>query len=154
MDPKVTYWTGAFLNMVLALGIAVFGASRIRRAEVARHARAMKTAVTLVALFLLSYALKVWLLGREALSLWEPRYVTVLRFHELCVFTMVVAGGVAFALALRHHLADTPAANMLAARARIARIHRAAGWTALVACGVGAVTAGVVLYGMYQRLQP
>jgi len=152
LDPKVTYWTGALANMVVALGVASFGVSRIRRAEVARHAFAMKTAVILVVLFVVSYALKLWLLGREALEVWEPRFVHVLRFHELCVFTMVAAGGTALYLATTRRLADPPAPDALAQRARIARIHRTAGWTALIACGLGAISASYVLYGMYARL--
>ena len=152
LDPKVVYWTGALLNMVAALAIAAFGASRIRRAEIPRHARAMKVAVTLVVLFVLSYALKLRLLGREALELWEPRFVHVLRFHETCVAVMVLAGGTALYLATTRRLADPPAPDQLARRARVARIHRACGWTALVACGLGAVSAGYVLYGMYARL--
>jgi uncharacterized membrane protein YozB (DUF420 family) len=152
LDPKVVYWTGALVNMVAALGIAAFGVSRIRRAETPRHARAMKIAVTLVLLFVLSYAVKLRVLGREALELWEPRFVHVLRFHETCIAVMVLAGGMALYLATTRRLADTPAPDQLAQRARVARIHRACGWTALVACGLGVVSAGYVLYGMYLRL--
>ena len=152
LDPKVAYWTGALVNMVAAFGIAAFGANRIRRAQIPLHARAMKLAVTLVVLFVLSYAVKLWLLGREALELWEPRFVHVLRFHEACIAVMVLAGGGALYLATTRRLADVPAQSELAARARIARIHRACGWTALVACGLGTVSAAYVLYGMYARL--
>ncbi|HTO07891.1 MAG TPA: DUF420 domain-containing protein [Myxococcota bacterium] len=152
LDPKVAYWTGAFVNMVAALAIAAFGASRIRRAEIPSHARSMKIAVTLVVLFVVSYAVKLRVLGREALELWEPRFVHVLRFHETCIAVMVLAGGTALYLATTRRLADTPAPERMAERARIARIHRACGWTALVACGLGALSAGYVLYGMYARL--
>jgi uncharacterized membrane protein YozB (DUF420 family) len=152
MDPKVAYWTGALLNMVAAFGVAAFGASRIRRAEVPRHARSMKIAVTLVLLFVVSYAVKLRVLGREALELWEPRFIQVLRFHETCIAVMLLAGGTALYLATTRRLAEIPAPERLAQRARIARIHRACGWTALVACGLGAVSAGYVLYGMYARL--
>jgi uncharacterized membrane protein YozB (DUF420 family) len=152
LDPKVAYWTGALVNMVAAFGIAAFGVSRIPRAEVPRHARAMKTAVALVVLFVVSYAVKLRVLGREALELWEPRFIQVLRFHETCIAVMLVAGGAALYLATTRRLAETPAPEQLAQRARVARIHRACGWTALVACGLGAVSAGYVLYGMYARL--
>jgi uncharacterized membrane protein YozB (DUF420 family) len=151
-DPKVAYWTGALVNMVAALGIAVFGASRIPRAEFPRHARSMKIAVTLIVLFVVSYAVKLRVLGREALELWEPRFVQTLRFHETCIAVMLVAGGTALYLATTRHLLDTPAPEQAAQRARVARIHRACGWTALVACGLGAMSAGYVLYGMYARL--
>jgi uncharacterized membrane protein YozB (DUF420 family) len=153
LDPKVTYWTGALANMVVAFAVAAFGASRIRRAEIATHQRSMKIAVMLVLLFVVSYGLKLWFLGRERLDLWEPRFVQMLRFHETCIAVMLVAGARALYLGTTRRLADSPAHDQLAARARSARSHRRAGWTALVACGLGALTAGYVLYGMYARLQ-
>lgn len=152
LDPKVTYWTAALANMVAAFALAAFGVRRIRRAEVAGHRRLMKTAGTLVVLFLVSYLVKVQVLGREALETWEPRFVNVLRFHELCVAVMVLAGGRALYLATTRKLADPPTPDGVAARAKTARSHRRAGWTALVSCAMGAVTAGYVLYGMYSRL--
>jgi uncharacterized membrane protein YozB (DUF420 family) len=151
-DPKVAYWTAALANMLAAVTLAVLGVRRIRRAEIAGHQRLMKTAALLVVLFVLSYGLKLVLLGREALELWEPRFVNVLRFHELCVATMVLAGGRALYLATTRRLADPPTASNVEARARGARSHRRAGWTALVSSALGAVTAGYVLYGMYARL--
>ena len=151
-DPKVAYWTAAFANMLAAVTLAVIGVRRIQRAEVAGHRRMMKTAALLVLLFVLSYGVKLAVLGREALQLWEPRFVNVLRFHELCVATMVLAGSRALYLATTRHLADPPAPENAAARAHSARSHRRAGWTALVASALGAVTAGYVLYGMYARL--
>jgi uncharacterized membrane protein YozB (DUF420 family) len=152
LDPKVAYWTGALANMVAAFAVAVFGASRIRRAQIATHQRSMKAAITLVLLFVVSYGLKLWFLGRERLDLWEPRFVQTLRVHEACIAVMLVAGARAFYLGTTRRLADPPAADQLAARAKSARAHRRAGWTALVACGLGAITAGYVLYGMYARL--
>jgi uncharacterized membrane protein YozB (DUF420 family) len=138
--------------MVAAVTLAVLGVRRIQRAEIAGHARLMKTAALLVLLFVLSYALKLRLLGREALELWEPRFVNVLRFHEACVATMVLAGSRALYLATTRRLADPPTPSSVEARARSARSHRRAGWTALISSALGAVTAGYVLYGMYARL--
>ncbi|HTO52941.1 MAG TPA: DUF420 domain-containing protein [Myxococcota bacterium] len=154
LDPKVMYWTGALANMVVAFAVAAFGASRIRRAEIGAHQRSMKIAVTLVLLFVVSYGLKLWFLGRERLDLWEPRFVQMLRVHETCIAVMLVAGARALYLGSTRRLADPPAPEQLAARAKSARSHRRAGWTALIACGLGALTAGYVLYGMYARLPP
>jgi len=151
-DPKVAYWTAAFANMLAAVGLAVFGVRRIQRAEIAGHRRLMKTAALLVVLFVLSYGVKLAVLGREALELWEPRFVNVLRFHELCVATMVLAGSRALYLATTRRLADPPTPSTAQARARSARSHRRAGWTALVSSALGAVSAGYVLYGMYERM--
>jgi uncharacterized membrane protein YozB (DUF420 family) len=152
LDPKVTYWTAALANMVAAFAIAAFGVRRIRSAQIQSHQRSMKTAASLVVLFVLSYGVKLWVLGRERLDLWEPRFVQMLRVHETCIAVMLVAGARALYLGTTRRLADPPAPDQLAARARSARSHRRAGWTALVACGLGALTAGYVLYGMYARL--
>jgi uncharacterized membrane protein YozB (DUF420 family) len=151
LDPKVAYWTGALANMLAAVACAVLGVRRVRRGDVAGHARLMKTAGVLVALFLVSYVVKVFALGREQLELWEPRYVHVLRFHELCIAAMVLAGGTAFTIGIRRRLVD-PIARAEAARGTILRTHRRAGWTALISSAVGATAAAYVLYGMYARL--
>ena len=151
LDPKVAYWTGALANMLAAVACACFGVRRVRRGDVPGHARLMKAAGLLVALFLVSYVVKVLVLGREPLELWEPRFVHVLRFHELCIAVMVLAGGVAFAIGTRRRLVD-PIARAEAARGTILRTHRRAGWTALISSAVGATAAAYVLYGMYARL--
>jgi len=151
LDPKVVYWTGALANMLAAVGCACAGVRRVRRGDVAGHARMMKTAGGLIGLFLVSYVVKVAALGREHLELWEPRFVHVLRFHELCIAAMVLAGGTAFFIALRRGLA-APATRAEAARSGRLAIHRRAGWTAVVSSALGAAGAAYVLYGMYARL--
>src|SRR5215831_14009801 len=150
-DPKVVYWTAALANMVVAFGFAAAGVARIRRGEVAAHRRAMKTAALLVLLFVVSYVVKVPVLGRERLDTWAPRFVAVLRVHETFVMTMVLAGALALALATLGGLARLGRAAP-ERRTRTARFHRAAGWTAVATCALGAATAGYVLYGMYARL--
>jgi len=154
LDPKVAYWTAALANMLAAVGLAIFGVRRIRRANIAGHRRLMKTAAILVGLFLVSYVAKVAALGREHLELWEPRFVTALRVHEALIAVMVLAGARALYLATAHRLAEPVpvTADDLARRARTARSHRRAGWTALVSSALGAVTAAYVLYGMYARM--
>jgi uncharacterized membrane protein YozB (DUF420 family) len=151
LDPKVVYWTAALANMLAAIACACLGVRRVRGGDVAGHARLMKSAGALVGLFLVSYAVKVLALGREQLELWEPRYVHVLRFHELCIALMVLAGGTAFAIATRRRLID-PVARAAAARGTILRTHRRAGWTAIASSLLGAAGAAYVLYGMYARL--
>ena len=151
VDAKVAYWTAALLNMAAAVGCALVGLRRIRRGEVAGHQRAMKTAALLVVLFLISYLLKVEALGRERLDLWEPRFVAVLRMHETFVGAMVVAGALALGLASGLGLLAIGRAAP-ARRSLGARVHRAAGWTAIASCALGVATAAYVLYGMYARL--
>ncbi len=158
MDPKLIYWTAAWLNMLVIMGLAWSGIRRIRRGQVAAHRRRMLGAASLVAAFLGSYLLKLFFLGREQLGLWDPLYVTVLRVHELCILVMVVAGGTALGLALRLRLAEARDGSRapgdparLPARLRL---HRRAGRSAVAAVVAGLLTAGVVLYGMYARAGP
>ena len=152
VDAKVAYWTAALVNMVAAVAIASMGVRRVRAGEVAGHASRMKLASLLVVGFVVSYALKLLVLGRERLDLWEPQYRNVLRFHELCVLVMVLAGARALWLASRRKLANTTPLERRESRASDVRAHKLAGWTALTASALGAVTAGYVLYGMYERL--
>ncbi len=152
VDAKVAYWTGALVNMGAAVALAALGVRRIRAGEIARHRRLMLAAGVLVVGFLISYLAKVALLGREALETWEPRFVHVLRFHELCVAFMVLGGGTALVLAVTGRFAQLCAVSDPARRTRRVRIHRIAGWTAVVASVLGVVSAGYVLYGMYARL--
>ena len=145
MDPKLAFWTWALLDMGVMVAVAAFGIWRARSRAIPQHRRAMLISVGLLAVFLGSYVLKLGLLGREALETWRPVYVHVLRFHETCVAVMLLAGGTAVWLALRHRL-DTGGGE-----AATRRTHRRAGWTAFAAAVLGVFSAGVVLFGMYQR---
>lgn len=146
------FWTGAWLNMLLALGLACLGVQNARRGRYDVHRRMMLTASGLVLLFIAAYLLKLAFLGREQLELWEVSYVWVLRFHELCVFTMIAAGATAVTLAVRLGLSEGPQRGPDDPRADRIRLHRRAGMTAIVACLLGAVTSAYVLLGMYARL--
>jgi uncharacterized membrane protein YozB (DUF420 family) len=153
VDAKVVYWTLAFANMTLIAALALRGARSARRGEFARHARAMRAAALLVGLFLVSYVVKLAVLGREALETWSPGAVTVLRFHELCVLTMLVGGSVALTLGsrLRATRAVTGAPGDPFASPRLRLTHRLAGRAALLGAFLGAASAAIVLGGMYAR---
>lgn len=148
MDPKVAYWTGAWINMALVVAFVLAGVRQARRGDYARHRTRMLAATSLVGLFLLSYVVKLMLLGREQLELWSRMHVSVLRFHELCVAALVLGGGVALTLALWRGM---PLAGS-ERRERTHRRHRRAGWTALVGAVLGVISASWVLFGMYARL--
>jgi len=148
VDPKLLYWTWAWANMAVVVGLAFSGVREIRRHAIARHRRRMLTAAALVLVFLLSYVCKTALLGYEELELWEPTFVYVLRVHEVCIFTMLLAGGTAVYLARRLRLAAGAESNP---GARGLRRHRRAGWTALISGTLGLLTSAYVLFGMYQR---
>jgi uncharacterized membrane protein YozB (DUF420 family) len=153
MDSKVLFWTGALLHMAAVVGLALAGVARRRRGDLRNHVRLMIAAASLVALFLVAYAFKLFLLGREDTNLWSTRDLWVLRIHESCVATMLVAGAMAGrrAAQLRRtrdvtaNAADPPAAPSLT------RSHRRAGWAAVVAAALGLGTALCVLLAMYAR---
>lgn len=147
------FWTGALVNMFLAVGVGARGIQLVRRGDVKRHRRAMKAASVLVVGFVVAYVLKLALLGGEDLAVWSSAARGVLYFHETCIAVMLVAGAVAGhrAWRLRHtrritgDAADPPAAS------RVIRHHRRAGRAALIAAVLGALSATVMLGGMYSR---
>ena len=147
IDPKTAYWTGALGNMDVILSLLFSGLRAIRSGRVQRHLRLMISAVALVGLFLLSYPAKLAFLGREQLELWSRLHVWVLRFHELCVFCLVVGGGFAVyrALSLGLRTLEAPLREI------DTRGHRRAGWTAIVGGSLGILSAAYILHGMYTR---
>lgn len=151
IDAGTAYWTGALANMTVIVGLLVAGVGAIRRRRVRAHKRFMLCAATLVGLFLVSYVLKIALLGREQLELWSRSYIWVLRLHEACIACLLAGGATAFVQALRlrfHTLREPPPPEQLP---QGARLHRRAGWIATVGAGLGILTAGYVLQGMYGR---
>ena len=113
----------------------------------------MLSACGLVAAFLVSYLLKVALLGREQLDLWEPRYVRVLHVHESFVALMLLGGIAALVQVRRLGLPRGPQSPALEPR-RLAgglRLHRWSGRVAIVSALLGLLTAAYVLWGMYER---
>lgn len=153
MNPALLFWTAALVDLGLVCLVAIVGVRCARRGEIARHRRAMKIAALLVVGFLLSYVLKVVWIGREDMSLWSSLDLWVLRFHELCVMTMLVAGGFAFRMAKR--LEGTRAVSRDGKDPepdpQVLRRHRRAGWIAVAAMVSGFVLAIGVLAGMFAR---
>jgi uncharacterized membrane protein YozB (DUF420 family) len=153
MDPKALYWTGALANMGVVLAIFLVGVRKLRSGDVAGHRRTMSIGAALIVAFLISYVLKVVLLGREDLATWSQLDRVVLWIHEACVTVVLLAGGVAAwrgrALARTRSFTRSPEDPV--APARVITQHRAAGKTALLAVGLGFLTASLVLLGMYRR---
>ena len=153
MEPKLVYWTAALANMGVIVVLALRGVAHRRRGAIDRHRRSMLAAGWLVLAFLASYAVKLAVLGREAMQLWSPTAVWVLRIHELCVLTMLVAGGAA--LWRGRSLSRTRNASLdprdPPAPAALADGHRRLGTVAVAAALLGFLTAVLVLAGMYAR---
>ena len=154
MDPKVLYWTFAFINMGFVVGLASYGFVQLKGGNPSRHRAMMITATCLVSGFIVSYLFKLQFLGREDLSIWSGAAILILRFHETCVLTMVIAGGLAlrwgrqlretrsYSLNLEDPLAESP----------LVRRHHRAGQVALSSAALGFTSAGFVLAGMYARM--
>lgn len=154
MDPKLLYWTVAFGNLTVALACALAGWRKIRQGELATHRVLMKASAVLVIAFLVSYLFKLMLLGREELGEWNPASVVVLRVHETFMLIMVLAGSTALILSRRVARDRRPGLDGVAVAsdlARVRRLHRWAGRTALGAAILGLATAIPVLSGMYAR---
>jgi uncharacterized membrane protein YozB (DUF420 family) len=154
MNPSLTFWTAALVNLLAVAAVMAIGIRGIRRGHLAKHRRCMRTAAALVACFLGAYPLKLLWLGREPLSEWSGSAVLILRIHEVCVFTMTVAGLTALILSRKMHrnrnrlvrLPDAPLASSHALRK-----HRIAGWAGAIGAGLALLTAAIVLLGMYAR---
>lgn len=156
MDPKLLFWMAALLNLAVLCVVAISGVRLARRGEIARHRRAMKISTALVFVFLGAYVLKVMVLGREDQSVWTFFDIWVLRIHELFVMIMIIAGAVAWVQARKlvgtrfvtHDPADPEPA------AKVVRLHRIAGRTAVINAVLGFLMAIPVLAGMFARLLP
>lgn len=153
MNPALLFWTGALVDLGLVCLVAMIGVRCARRGEIARHRRAMKVAGLLVVGFLLAYVAKVVLIGREDFSLWSRLDVWILRFHELFVLGMLVAGGLAFRMGgrLEGTRVVTRDAKDPDPDPKLLRRHRRAGWIAVASMLLGFVLAIGVLVGMYGR---
>ncbi len=150
LDARVAYWTWAWLNMGIAVGAGYTGIRHIRRRAVRGHQRRMLLFGGLVVLFLLSYPVKLALLGPEDLELWAPHFVWTLRVHELLVLTMVVSMVIAIRIPYKLGIPrGTPPESVEPSRLRP---HRRAGWVAALSGAGGLLTAAYVLFGMYDRL--
>jgi uncharacterized membrane protein YozB (DUF420 family) len=151
IDVTLAYWTWAFANLFLVVAFGITGIRRIRRRLARGHRRMMLTAVSLVGLFLVSYVIKVIVLGREDRSSWSQASLWTLYVHEAFVAAMLVAAGIALMRARRFGPLQDGAPPAPEARERGRRVHRHAGRVAAAASVLALLTAAGVLAGMYAR---
>ncbi len=153
MNPGLVFWTAAFVNLGIVCAMAVLGVRCARRGEIARHRQAMKLASWLVVAFLLSYVLKVVMIGREDMARWSSLDLWLLRIHELFVLVMLIAGGIAWIQSRRLVATRSVTRDPRDPEADpgVLRRHRRAGWTAVLSALAGFALAGAVLAGMYAR---
>lgn len=152
IDPKLAFWCAALVNLGALVACAATGVLAIRRGDVRTHRRRMLTSATLVGVFLVSYLVKVALLGREDRSLWTALDRGVLYVHETCVAAMLCGGAYAAWRAFRFRARLGPELVLPREGALPGRLpHRRAGWVAVVGAALAFVTAGGVLAGMFAR---
>jgi hypothetical protein len=153
MNPGLFFWSAALVNLAVVCALALLGVRCAHRGEIARHRRAMKIASWLVVAFLLSYVLKVVLIGREDMASWSRLDLWVLRCHELFVVIMLIAGSAAWIQSRK--LVGTRIVSRDArdpeADPKVLRGHKRAGWAAVLSALAGFVLAIGVLAGMYSR---
>lgn len=154
MDPKLLYWTGALVNLGVIVLCVVQGVRAIRRGDVRRHRSRMLCGAALIGLFLVSYAVKVAVLGKEDRSLWTALDYGVLYVHELCIAAMLLAGGLALFRAWRFRGSLAPGPSLPEAPLPGAATHRRAGRVAVAGAVLGFVTAAGVLARMFVHAGP
>jgi uncharacterized membrane protein YozB (DUF420 family) len=147
MDPKIYFWSASLVLFVALVASALAGWRAIRRQDIGRHKRWMNLSAVLVFLFVASYVVKVLVLGKEELGLWSAGDRAVLWTHESFVFVMILAGTAARLLARKLDPARRGAQEAPTTRRR----HRLLGRTAVIASVLGALTAALVLTGMFLR---
>ena len=153
MDGKLLYWTGAFINFAAVCALALVGVKRIRAKDVRGHRRMMLASSALVLGFLVSYVLKLMVLGPENLLVWDSLSRWSLRIHESWIAIMILCGAYAGyrAFGFRRSLPTTGLLEDRLSPSAGRRHHRIAGRIAVVASLCALATASIVLYGMYLR---
>lgn len=147
MTASLAFWIWAWIVLTSAVALAGLGWRAIRARDVARHRARLNAAIGLILLFVLSYGLKLAVLGREDLSHWSRTDLAILRTHESFIAVMLLCGGSARWLARRRGRLALATAGAPATGRR----HRWLGRVALVAA-LGALVSGtLVLAGMFAR---
>ena len=147
MNTLLIFWVFAYFLMFGLLATAIIAVRFARLGKLDAHAKWMNITVFLVILFVLSYGGKLLFLGRESLEIWEPAYVIVLRIHEFFIALMLIFGTLARlrARSFKRPLEKTNEQN------NQRKNHKKWGKIALISTGCGWLTAGILLYGMFDR---
>jgi len=153
VNANLVYWTGALADLAVIVWCGARGVRAIRRGEVRTHRRMMLVSTALVALFLVSYLLKVAWLGKEDRSAWTALDHAILYTHETCIAAMLVAGGIALFRALRFQARLRPGWSIPPGRDALpgSDQHRRAGAVAKWSGALAFVTAIGVWAGMLLR---
>jgi len=141
---RIVYWCMALVPVSGAVVSAWSGVRAVRGGRIDDHRRWMNRASLWIVAFLVSYLVKLLLLGREPLDTWGPERLRLLYVHRALVESMLIVGIVARILGPRG----------LARGGRTRSMHRGFGRVALGAATLGFGTAVAVLVGMILAAAP
>ncbi len=148
MSWNLVFWCGAFVVMCSIVTGLTVGVRAAKRRDIDRHLRAVRFVAGIVIGFVLAYAVKLIVLGREDRSAWTSLDLVTLYVHEFFIATMLAFGVVA-AVRGRALLAGRAERSDDWMRAR--RRHAIAGRICYGAAWLALLTGGAVLARMFVR---
>ena len=146
MNYNLAFWLYAYVLMMVVVYVAFKGVGHIKRGEQEAHMKKMVFACNILIFFVVSYVVKILVLGREDKVGWQTMDLVVLYVHETCIFIMLLAGTYARIQAARFK--DRPVSEIPAAARKK---HARSGKVAITAATLALFTASFVLYGMWRR---
>jgi uncharacterized membrane protein YozB (DUF420 family) len=97
MDLKSMLWYGVLTSLTIAYLVAMAGVSSAKQHDVPHHARRMIVACTIVGIWLVAYASKQVLFGRERFGgtdvLYWSLYIPLFSTHMALAVTTIAIGG-------------------------------------------------------------
>jgi len=145
------YWLFAFVVMCTTLALAVRGISYIKKGDIDNHMRLMVWACNVILFFVVTYVVKVILLGREQKAGWQTLELVILYSHEFFILVMLVGGVRARYFAARFK-AGLAAAGVGGGDRALRMRHARAGKMAMVGSSCALFTAIFVLIILYRHL--
>ncbi len=154
MNSNLAFWCFALLDLGAVVTCVALGVARVRAGDIAAHRRSMLGAVTLVGVFLLSYLVKLAVLGREDRSDWTSFDFAALYIHESFVAAMLLGGALALwrARGFRGQLGEGWRLPEDGQPLEGVERHRLAGRLAAVGALLAFACALAVLAGMFSRV--
>lgn len=149
MNPNFIYWCFAYAWMSLVVVIGVLAVRQVRAGDLAGHMRKMILVCNMLLFFVVTYVVKVLVLGRELKEGWEMIDFIILYTHEAFIAIMLVTGTWARLLGnkVRARL-DNPTDADMAMRRR----HKKLGQMAFLSAFAALVTATGVMWTLYRHL--
>ncbi|MBO1318342.1 DUF420 domain-containing protein [Acanthopleuribacter pedis] len=148
---NLMFWGYAYLLTTTAVFFAILGWRNIIAGDIQAHKQKMGAAINLILFFVVSYVVKVIVLGREDKTNWTPFYLYTLYIHETFIALMLLTGGWARWLAhtFRTSLTGDSVSDV---HQKQRRLHGKLGRACIASALCGLFTATIILWGMANRL--